>query len=122
LFLRNGFPFQIAGEEVTARELYWFGRRERIFHPLLRGAILLAVDPSKRHDLGPGIDWQEPWDRPLYLILQRDEKYLCGLCTFKRNSVSLVPHPDCPVDPVTFVNGREAEVVGRVVSIARTFP
>jgi hypothetical protein len=116
LFFRHGFPLLIGGQEVAARELYWVGQRERMFHPMLEGAILLAVDGS---DVGPESDWKEPWERPLYLIMQRDGKYLCGFCVFRHNSVTLVSHPDCPMGPVHFRNGQEAEVVGQVAAIAR---
>jgi hypothetical protein len=116
LFFRHGFPLSIGEQEVAARELYWVGQRERAFHPLLEGAILLAVDGSQ---VRPESDWKEPWERPLYLILQRDGRHLCGFCVFKHNSVTLVPHPDCQQRPVHFVNGQEAEVVGQVTAIAR---
>jgi hypothetical protein len=122
LFLRHGFPFQFGEQTITARELYWVGQRERIFHPLLNGALVIAVDASKTGEPSGRIEWTESWERPIYLIMRRDEKYLCGFCAFKDNVVTLVPHPDCPVEPMHFVNGQDAEILGRVTAVARLLP
>jgi hypothetical protein len=121
IFLRHGFPFRTGEHDIGARELYWVGQREGVFHPLLRGALLLAVDASRTGRAAERDAWKTPWERPVYLVLRRDGKYLCGFCSFKQNSVTVVPHPDCPVEPVHFVNGQEAEVVGQVTAVARLF-
>jgi hypothetical protein len=119
-FLQHRFPFHYGQQEITARELYWFGQREKAFHPVLNGAVILAVEAtSPRHRLAGG--WREPWERPLYLVMQRDGKYLCGFCAFTRNSVTLVPHPDSVEEPVRLAAPMEGEVVGRVAAVARVF-
>jgi hypothetical protein len=122
VFLRYGFPFRTGEHDISGRELYCVGKRESVFHPLLKGALLLAVDASGPGQVGSRDGWKEPWERPVYLVLRRDGKYLCGFCSFSQNSVTVVPHPDCPLEPVHFVNGKDAEVVGRVTAIARTLP
>jgi hypothetical protein len=120
LFFRHSFPYQVDGREVTSRDLYWFGQREKVFHPLLQGAILLAIDSTRMHHM-TATTWQDPSLRPLFLALQRDGRYACGFAALNRNAVTIEPHPDCPAEPIRFVNGLQAEVLGRVVALARVF-
>ena len=122
LFLQHGFPFQFGEQVIASRALYWIGQREKVFHPLLNGALVIAVDASKTGEPSGRNEWTESWERPIYLLMRRDEKYLCGFCTLKENVVTLVPHPDCTVEPVHFVDGQEAEIVGRVTAVARILP
>jgi hypothetical protein len=120
LFLQHRFPFHFGQQEITARELYWFGQRERKFHPVLNGAVILAVNATSGRDSW-GSGWKDPWERPLYLVMQRDGRYLCGFCAFTQKSITLVPHPDSAEEPVQFASSMEGEVVGRVAAVARVF-
>ena len=119
LFLLIGFSSGLTGFALSASELYWVGHKEKALHPSLDGAFLMAVDSTTRGRRPADSLGAEPWERPLYLLLLRDGRYLCGFCSFAHDHITLIPHPDCGVAPVRFSNGGEAEVIGQVTSVAR---
>jgi hypothetical protein len=118
-FLNLGFSSLLPGLTLSARELYWVGCKEKALHPLLEGAFLMAVETTTRGRRSEAVRGEEPWERPLYLLLLRDGRHLCGFCSFTRDSITLIPHPICRVPPVRFSNGQDAEVVGQVTAVAR---
>jgi len=119
LFLLIGFSSGFPEFPLSARELYWVGHKERVFHPLLEGAFLVAVASTTRGRRPGGALGAELWERPLYLLLLRDGRYLCAFCAFAQDHITIIPHPDCKVAPVRFSNGRDAELIGEVTSVAR---
>ena len=60
---------------------------------------------------------QSQFRRPIYFVDIRDG-YACGWCQIEDGVLTLVPHPDSPVNVRTFRYPAEAEIVGRVTGIA----
>lgn len=121
LFLCEGFSILLPGLELTSRNLFWVGSKEVVSHPWLEGATLVAVDVTA-NGRSAGSSWSEVWERPIYLVLLRNDRYAIGFCSFDQGKITIVPHPECASPILQFVNGQDAEVLGRVTAIARLIP
>jgi len=119
MFLNLGFSSLLPGLTLSARELYWVGCKEKALHPLLEGAFLIAVETTTRGRRSEDFRALDSAERPLYLLLLRSGRYLCGFCSFTQDSITLIPHPNCRVPPARFSNGQDAELVGQVTAVAR---
>jgi hypothetical protein len=121
LFLLDGFSGLAPGLDAPSRGLFWVGRQEIAYHPWTEGAVLVVVDAGSK---GRSKDskWLELWERPIYVLMLRDDRYVIGFCSFVEDRMTLIPHPACKVPPLHFLAGRDAEVIGRVTAIARRIP
>ena len=56
--------------------------------------------------------------RPIYFLDVRDG-YRFGWCEIKGSQLTLIPHPDSPVEIQSFQFPMEVEVVGRIIVVSR---
>jgi len=86
-------------------------------HPWLEDAEFVAINRRAKKPAS----WRGKtlWEQPLYLLLTRDGRYLCGCCTLERGFVVVHPYPDRPFSPRRFKDGSEAEVMGEVTTVLR---
>jgi hypothetical protein len=98
-------------------DVFWVGGDRDPIHPWLDGAEFVAINRRvKKPSSTKGTTF---WKQPLYLLLTRDGRYLCGCCTLERGFVVVYPYPDRPFAPREFKNGTDAEVMGEVTTILR---
>jgi hypothetical protein len=98
-------------------DVFWVGGDRDPIHPWLDGAEFVAINRRvKKPSSTKGTTF---WKQPLYLLLTRDGRYLCGCCTLERGFVVVHPYPDRPFAPREFKNGTDAEVMGEVTTILR---
>ncbi|MFZ0235560.1 MAG: hypothetical protein WA211_02650 [Candidatus Acidiferrales bacterium] len=117
LFLRRSLGELTRVPSFSVSDLFWVGGDLNPIHPWLEQAEFVAINRRVRKPAAArGASF---WERPLYLLLTRDGRYLCGSCTLERGSVVVHPYPDRLFSPRQFKNGSEAEIVGEVTTILR---
>jgi hypothetical protein len=117
LFLRRSVGEITRVPNFSVSDLFWVGGDPSPIHPWLVDAEFVAINRRVRKPAAArGASF---WERPLYLLLTRDGRYLCGSCTLERGFVAVHPYPDRPFSPRQFKNGSEAEIVGEVTTILR---
>jgi len=60
-----------------------------------------------------------PWQQPLYVVLKRDGTYLCACCSIENDTLVVHPYSQTLYRATRFRLHRDAEVVGRIVTVAR---
>ncbi len=115
LFLRGSLPVLSGLRSPSLKDCFWIGGA-RGSHPYLAGGILALVNRQRKkpNDCGPKPMWQQP----LYIVLKRDGTYLCGCCSRENNSLVVHTYAGGVHRRDDFRN-RDAEVIGRIVSVAR---
>jgi hypothetical protein len=118
LFLRKSLSDLTRVPNLSISEFFWVGGDPNPIHPWLENAELVVVNRRVRQP----VPWSGTafWEQPLYLLLARDGRYVCGCCTLERGFVVVHPYPDRPFSPRRFKNGTDAEVMGEVTAILRS--
>jgi hypothetical protein len=122
LFLGRSLNELTGIPKFSVSDMFWVGGDPSPIHPWLEGAEFVAVNRRVRKPASSrGSTF---WEQPLYLLLTRDGRYLCGCCTLEQGFVVVHPYPDTQISPRRFRNGTDAEIVGEVTAILRrlTFP
>jgi hypothetical protein len=119
LFLRNSFREITRVPNFSVSDVFWVGADPNPIHPWLENAEFVAVNRRVRKPA----PWRGTtfWEQPLYLLLARDGRYLCGCCTLERGFVIVHPYPEKVFSPRAFKNGTDAEVMGQISAILRRF-
>ena len=116
-FLHNSLSSQFGLKEVSVRDVFWTGGIPEVVDPCLAGAVFLVVD-RKRKIPRPALSCPK-WAQPIYVLQQRDGSYLCGYCTLQ-NGTLILRSCFAPMPKLQRLRNRvDAEVVGKVVGIAR---
>jgi hypothetical protein len=115
-FLRESLKELTGLARPSLKDFFWIGRAGSAFHPYLTGAVLAVVNRQKKksNDCGSKPLWQQP----LYVILKRDGTYVCGCCSRENNSLVVHSYPGGVHTREQFRN-RDAEVIGKIVTIVR---
>jgi hypothetical protein len=117
LFLRRSLSELTRVPNFSVSDVFWVGGDPKPIHPWLEGAEFVAINRRVRK---PAASRDRSfWERPLYLLLTRDGRYLCGSCTTERGFVVVHPYPDRSFSPRRFKDGSQAEIVGEVTTILR---
>jgi hypothetical protein len=117
LFLRRSLSEFTRVPNFSVSDVFWVGPDQDPIHPWLRNAEFVAI--NRRIQKPASSRKTTFWEQPLYVLLSRDGRYLCGCCTLERGFVVVRPYPDRPFTPRQFKNGTDAEVVGQVTTILR---
>jgi transcriptional regulator with XRE-family HTH domain len=116
-FLHNSLDSVFGLKNISVRDVFWAGGIRESSHPRLAGALFLVVD-RKRKNPRPALSCPK-WAQPVYVVQKRGGSYLCGFCTLQNEMLIL---RSCFAGLPTLVRLRnrvDAEVVGKVVGIAR---
>ena len=119
LFLRKSLGEITRVPNFSVSDVFWVGADPNPIHPWLENAEFVAVNRRVRNP----VPWRGTtfWEQPLYLLLARDGRYLCGCCTLEGGFVIVHPYPEKAFSPREFKNGTDAEVMGQVTAILRRF-
>jgi hypothetical protein len=117
LFLRSSLRELTRVPTFSVSDVFWVGGDPNPIHPWLEDAEFVAINRRVKKPAS----WRGTtlWEQPLYLLLTRDGRYLCGCCTLERGFVVVHPYPDRPFSPRQFKDGSEAEVMGEVTTVLR---
>jgi hypothetical protein len=119
-FLRNSLESVFGLQNISVRDVFWAGGTRGFVHPPLAGALFLVVD-RKRKNPRPALTCPK-WAQPMYVVQQRGGNYLCGFCTLQNGMLILRCSFRGMPKLVRLRNLVDAEVVGKVVGIARRLP
>ena len=115
-FLRSSLDVLCGLSRLSLKDFYWIGGSANTVHPYLKGAVLAAVNRQKKK---PNDCTTKPlWQQPLYIILKRDGTYLCGCCS-QENDTLVIHTYRGGIHKREELRSRDAEVIGKVVSVAR---
>ncbi len=115
-FLRESLKGLSGLTKPSLKDFFWIGRTGSAFHPYLAGGLLAVINRQKKkpNDCGSKPLWQQP----LSIILKRDGTYVCGCCSRENNSLVVHSYPGGVPRREQFRN-RDAEVIGKIVTIVR---
>jgi hypothetical protein len=115
-FLRSSLGVLSGLSKLSLKDFFWIGGSANAVHPYLKGAVLLGVNRQKKK---PNDCASKPrWQQPLYIILKRDENYLCGCCG-QENDTLVIHTYRGGIHRREELRSRDAEVVGTIVLVAR---
>jgi transcriptional regulator with XRE-family HTH domain len=90
------------------------GMSDRTLYPIIRPGSIVQIDQGQRKVL---TQWENEHDRPIYFIELRGD-FLCSWCELRDGYLWSIPHPLSKCQVRRFAHPREAEILGRVISVA----
>ena len=115
-FLRSSLGVLCGLPRLSLKDFFWIGGSANTVHPYLKGAVLAALNRQKKK---PNDCASKPlWQQPLYIILKRDGTYLCGCCS-QENDTLIIHTYRGGIHQREELRSRDAEVAGKIVSVAR---
>jgi hypothetical protein len=104
-------------EYLSMRDLFWFVPSSQSFHPYLADTDVLIVDRRRKRVVAQP---QAPlWAQPLYVLLGRDNKYVCTSCVHDGKTLTIRPFADGFDRPLRLNRAEDVEVIGRVIGMLR---
>ncbi len=91
------------------------GASDFTMYPLLRPGSIVQIDENQTKP--SQAKWKNEHDRPIYFIELREE-FICSWCEIRDGTLLAVPYPSPKSEIRKFAHPREAEVIGRVTSVA----
>ena len=91
------------------------GASDFTMYPLLRPGSIVQIDENQRKP--SQVKWKDEHDRPIYFIELRGQ-FICSWCEIRDGLLLAVPYPSSKSEIRRFMHPREAEIVGRVTSVA----
>jgi len=117
-FLRGSLPVLSGLKRSSLNDFFWVGGDENPLHPLLVNGLIVAVNRHRKKALY--FRSRPLWQQPLYILLRRDGTYMCACCSLENGTLVIHPYSLDYQRPEQLRNRRDAEVVGQIVTIART--
>jgi hypothetical protein len=115
-FLRSSLGVLCGLSRLSLKDFFWIGGSANADHPYLKGPVLAAVNRQKKK---PNDCASKPlWQQPLYVILKRDGTYLCGCCSPENDTLVIHTYRG-GIHKREELRSRDAEIIGRIVSVAR---
>jgi len=112
-------PIRLIQHLDLKNSVYGFvGMSDNRMFPIVRPGSIVQIDQNQRKVLARG--WKDEDDRPIYFVELRGG-FLCSWCELNDGYLSAVPHPKSKCEVLRFSYPREAEIVGRVVSVTMRF-
>ena len=91
------------------------GASDFTMYPLLRPGSIVQIDENQKKPAQA--KWRDEHDRPIYFIELREE-FICSWCEIREGMLLALPYPNPKREIRRFVYPREAEIIGRVTSVA----
>ena len=116
LFLRTSLGVLCGLPRLSLKDFFWIARSPQSVHPYLGGGVVAAVNRQRKK---PNDCASKPlWQQPLSIILKRNGTYLCGCCSQENDSLVIHTYRG-GIHKREELRSRDAEVIGKVVSVAR---
>ena len=116
-FLRQSIEPLSGLQDASLDDFFWIGGESDVLHPCLTNGLLVLVN---RRDKRPIHFTSKPvWQQPVYVILMRDGTYLCSSCAIENGTLVLHPYSQQFRRSKHLRYHHDAEVVGRIVTVAR---
>jgi len=115
-FLRSSLGMLCGLPRLSLKDFFWIARLPQPAHPYLAGGVVAVVNRQKKK---PNDCASKPlWQQPLYIVLKRDGTYLCGCCSHENDSLVIHTYRG-GIHKREELRSRDAEIVGKLVSVAR---
>jgi transcriptional regulator with XRE-family HTH domain len=116
-FLRQSIgPLSGLGDP-SLDDWFWIGGEHDVLHPALTNGLFALVN---RRDRRPIHFTSKPaWQQPVYVIELRNGTYLCACCGIENGTLVIHPYSDQFRRSERLRYHHDAEVVGRIVTVAR---
>ncbi len=116
-FLRGSIGPLSGLENTSLGDFFWIGGEHDVLHPCLANGLLALVN---RRDKRPiHFTSKPPWQQPVYVILRRNGTYLCTCCGIENGTLVIHPYSQQFHRSEHLRYHHDAEVVGRIVTVAR---
>lgn len=115
-FLRGSIGTLSGLARPSLKDFFWMHSERGPSHPCLAGALVAVV--NRRQKKPDDCEKKPPWQQPLYVILRRDGTYTCGCCSRENGNLIVHSYPAGVYKREQF-GTRDAEVIGRIVLVAR---
>ena len=116
-FLRESIGPLSSLEDASLDDVFWIGGEYDVLHPCLANGLFALVN---RRDKRPIHFTSKPlWQQPVYVILMRNGTYLCACCGIENGTLVIHPYSQQFRRSEHLRYHQDAEVVGRIVTVAR---
>ena len=116
-FLRRSIGSLSGLEDTSLGDFFWIGGEHDVLHPCLANGLLALVN---RRDKRPIHFTSKPaWQQPAYVIQMRNGTYLCACCGIENGTLVIHPYSQQFRRSEHLRYHHDAEVVGRIVTVAR---
>jgi hypothetical protein len=116
-FLRESIESLSGLKDASLDDAFWIGGEYDVLHPCLANGLFALVN---RRDKRPiHFTSRPPWQQPVYVILIRDGTYLCASCGIENGTLVIHPYSQQFRRSEHLRYHHDAEVVGRIVMVAR---
>jgi hypothetical protein len=116
-FLRKSIGSLSGLEGPSPNDFFWIGGEYDVLHPCLANGLFAIVN---RRDRRPIHFASKPvWQQPLYVIRMRDGTYLCACCSVENGTLVIHPYAQHFRRFEHLRYHQDAEIVGRIVTVAR---
>jgi hypothetical protein len=116
-FLRESIGPLSGMEDASLDDFFWIGGEYDVLHPCLANGLFALVN---RRDKRPIHFTSKPaWQQPVYVIQLRNGTYLCACCGIENGTLVIHPYSDQFRRSERLRYHHDAEVVGRIVTVAR---
>jgi Cytochrome C oxidase subunit II, periplasmic domain len=110
-------PLSLEQQAGVRDVLYaYVGTEDYTLDPLIRPGAFVQIDPHQ-NKVTKGT-WPSEYDRPVYFVELRDDRYACSWCDYERSRLLVVPSPKSPVAIRSFRYLQDAEIIGHVKGFA----
>jgi transcriptional regulator with XRE-family HTH domain len=110
-------PFFLLQQAGPQEVLYGYvGTDDYTLDPIIRPGAFVQIDPEQNKVIR-GM-WPSEYERPVYFVELRDNRYAVCWCELEGNYLVLVPSPKSPVPIRHLRYPQDADIVGRVIGFA----
>lgn len=119
-FLRSTLRYFSGSPRTSLDDFFWVGGDNDPVHPYLRNALLIMVNRRRKTPIHHAS--KPMWRQPIYLVLKRDGQYFAACCSLENSRLVIHPYGSGFHRSAEYRYHQDAEVVGRIVAIARRLP
>jgi hypothetical protein len=119
-FLRKSIGPLSGLEDASLDDFFWIGGEYDVLHPCLKNGLFALVNRRERRPIH--FTSKPLWQQPVYMILMRNEKYLCACSSIENGTLIIHPYSHQFYRSEHLRYHHDAEVVGRIVMVIRTLP
>jgi hypothetical protein len=117
ILTRGAFGTLSGLANLNTNDVFWIGGAADNVSPHLKNGVIAVLNRRRKRPVF--LRSKALWQQPLYVILKREESYECACCSLEGEMLVIHPCSGEFQPPKRLINGREVEVVGQIVTIAR---